>query len=186
MRLRTQHVARTKHEDRPAMAKRKPRSTAAPRAVALDHGPAIRLARGDVEVGDGPDPDMPSRTVRRARVVVHYAAMTLSAPQREAADRLCVQAERSAGATWKPDGVVVALHQAQRGHPSEVQVVATTDLRRARAVLGEVAWALVWRLVVENVPLVQDAEGGHARAVLTGRVLAGLDRLAEHWRISRS
>jgi hypothetical protein len=163
-----------------AMARRTKRSTA-PRAVALDHGPGIRLARGDVVVLDRADPDTPNRTVRGARVAVHYAAMSLTETQREAADRLCVQAERAGGAAWRPEGIVVALHPSQRGHPAEWQVAATTDLRHAQAALGAVAWGLVWRLVVQNVPLVHDAPSGHARAVLTGRVLAGLDRLVEHW-----
>ena len=160
---------------------RKPRKQ--PRAVALDHGPAVRLARGDVVVADRPDPDMPNRTLRAARAVVHYASMRLTAPQREAAGRLCVQAERAGGAAWRPDGIVVALHPSQRGHPAEWQVAAITDLRRAHALLGPAAWAVVWRAVVANVPVAQDAATGHQRALLTGRLLAGLDRLAEHWRM---
>ncbi len=164
-----------------AMAKhRKPRPVA---AVALDHGPAIRLARGDVLVADRPDPDMPTRTIRRASVRVHYEHMDLTEPQREACDRLVVQAERAGGAAWKPDGVIVTLHPSQRGHPAEWQLAALTDVRQARAALGEAAWAVVWALVVENRPISADAASGHARAVLTGRLLAGLDRLAEHWKM---
>lgn len=166
-----------------AMTKaRKPRR-AVPLEVRMDHGPAIRLARGDFVVGDRPDPDAPQRTIRRASVRVHYEHMGLSEPQREAADRLCVQAERAGGAAWRPDGIVVALHPSQRGHPAEWQVAAVADMRQARAALGEAAWAVVWACVVENRPMSTDAASGHARAILTGRLLAALDRLAEHWRM---
>ena len=167
-----------------AMAKhRKPRRTGPP-AIALDHGTAIRLARGDLLVADRPDPDAPQRTIRRASVRVHYEHMGLTDPQREAADRLCVQAERAGGAAWRPDGIVVALHPSQRGHPAEWQVAAVSDLRQARAALGEAAWAVLWACVVENRPISADAASGHARAVLAGRLLAGLDRLAEHWKMT--
>lgn len=166
-------------------------------AVVLDVGPLTKfqMDSGRYEDTAHGDPDRPMfqddgrggrvqvgfherKGLRRA---VHYASMSLTATQREACDRLCVKAERAGGAAWRPDGPVVALHPSQRGHPAEWQVAAASDLRRARAALGTAAWGVLWRLVVENVPMIQDAPTGHARALLTGRVLAGLDRLVEHW-----
>lgn len=166
-----------------AMARtRKPRR-AVPLEVRADHGTAIRLARGDLDVSDRPDPENPNRTVRRASVRVHYTHMGLTDPQMEAANRLCVQVERAGGGMWKPDGVVVSLHPSQRGHPAEWQLAATRDVENARVALGKTAWAVVWACVVENRPMSAEAVSGHARAVLTGRLLAALDRLAEHWRM---
>ena len=167
-----------------ATARRRRHAERPPLAIVLDYGPDVRLARGDVAVADAADPDAPNRTVRRARVVVHYEAMSLTEHQREAADRLCVQAERAGGAAWRPDAVVTALHPSQRGHPAEWQLVAIRDVQDAREALGEIAWRLLWDAVVLNTRLADMTGGSHGRAVLTGRLLAALDRLAEHWRLT--
>ena len=152
-------------------------------ALQADLGPSQRLKNGTAEIAYRADPDAPQRAdIKAARAVVPWHAMKLTDPQREAACRLEVQAEVAAGAGWKPDGVFAALPLWQRGHPTERQVRALTDMRDARAILGPAAWGLAWAVVVNGVSLVDKAgASGQARAVLTGRLLAALDRLAEHW-----
>lgn len=159
-----------------------PKPAKKPRASALDIGTSIRRLRGDVEVVDRADPDAPNRTVRGARVRVHYLSMSLTDPQREAADRLAVQAEAADGAEWRPDGERVKRPLYQLGHPTERQVAAAGDLRRAREAVGNAAWGLLKSVVVDNVPLDKlAADGTENRHILRGRVLAGLDRLVEVW-----
>lgn len=167
------------------MTRRKKAHHAMQLATAADLGPRHLHRRGELEVVHGPDPDQPNRTVRRARRVVHYLAMDLTDPQREAADRLCVQAERASGAGWRPGGMHLARPLWQRGHPTEAQIAALADLRRAREALGAVAWLLVETVIIRNVAVDRLAERrGESRHVLRGRLLAALDRLVELWRLA--
>lgn len=128
-----------------AMTARRPKRRPPP-AVALDHGPAIRIARGDVVPVDGPDPDNPNRTVRRAELVVGYhvlwANKLITDDQHEAADRLLVALEAVQGASdgAGTDPAVKVAHWLQ-GHPATRQVQAAADLRRASEALGAVHYA---------------------------------------------
>lgn len=162
------------------MARRKPRR--APPAVALDHGPAIRLARGETAVRDAPDPDAPNRTVRRAAVRVLYHGLwadgLLTDDQHEAADRLLVALEAAQGARdgGLPPGIRVAPHQ--QGSPSARQVQATADLRLAREALGLVAWEDLVRFVGANLWPMTWAPGA------LGELRSSLDVLCLAWRIT--
>jgi hypothetical protein len=141
------------------MAKRKPRSTAAPRAVALDHGPADRhgrLMRSDVEVLNRPDPDHPKGVgVHGARVRCLYHVLWLAGllthDQHEAADRFLVALEAAQGACESRAGQSgVRLAPWQQGHPAARQVQAAADLRAAKAALGPIGWAQMLHAVGAN------------------------------------
>lgn len=120
---------------------RKPRRSSRPAAVALDHGPAIRHARGEVVVIERADPDSPNRTVRGARVAVGYHVLwaqgLITDDMHEAADRLTMALEWAQGAKeGGADFSGVRLAPWQKGHPSARQIQAAADLADARGSLG--------------------------------------------------
>ena len=173
-----------------AMAKRRTPRTA-PRAVALDHGPALRIARGDVAIADRPDPDAPNRTVHGARVIYHavWAAGRLGDDHHEAADRFLVALEAAQGASEARAGHSgVRLAPWQQGHPSARQIQAAADLRVAKAALGPVGWTELLQAIGANAwPAAwgDEPEDWHAAPQHVLEPLrVSLEVLVEVWRIN--
>lgn len=165
----------------------------APRAAAvvLDHGPGIRIRRGDVVVADRADPDSPNRTVRGARVIYHamWAADRLGDHHHEAADRLLVALEAAQGAKDRgADFSGVRLAPWQQGHPSARAVQAAADLRTASEALGPAAFRDLVAAVGANVwPASWGAEPEcwHAAPQETLRPMkCSLEILVQVWRIT--
>jgi len=106
------------------------------KAIALDYGPAQRLANGTAWLAYRADPDHPSRPSVRAgeaRVIYHelWAAGYLTHEQHEAADRYLTRLEVASGAKVDTRG-----HGAASYGPTAAQVAALADLRVADAVIG--------------------------------------------------
>lgn len=181
--------------------KRKHRSSSRPaQAIALDHGPAIRLARGEVMVPEKPraDPDNPNRSIMGAEVVCGYDRLwafgLLTDDQREAADRLeralaAIQGGKEGGADFSG----VRLAPWQKGHPAARQIQAAADLATARAWLGlggyentvSVVGANVWPWEWGSIPL--DRKGVPDWSALPGSSISHLRTclkiLVSVWRI---
>ena len=106
------------------------------KAIALDYGPAQRLANGTAWLAYRADPEHPGRPsvrVGEARVIYHelWAAGYLSHEQHEAADRYLTRLEVASGAKVDTRG-----HGAASYGPTAAQVAALADLRIADAVIG--------------------------------------------------
>jgi hypothetical protein len=107
------------------------------KAVAVDLGPAQRLANGTAWVAYRADPENPSRPSVRAagaKVIYHqlWLAGHLSDEQHEAADRYLTRLEVASGAN-------VNLRGSSSGagfSPTAAQVAALADLRIADAAIG--------------------------------------------------
>lgn len=175
-------------------------------AAGPDHGPAVRLANGTVEIVQGADPDAPARTVRRAVRVSHYVTAwrrgELSKPEFIAAERygeLCEFAaggRDSRGLDGAPGG-----SPAWSRTPPHTAVQAESTLRAAHAKVGHDGTALLRAYVRDNLSVEAIAfnrargEGGDAEAVqrryregqkvIGGRIRAALTLLAEHWKVGR-
>ena len=150
-----------------------------------DLGPSIRRTRaaGAVEapvvVAYRPDPDKPQGApVMGARKVILYdwlhAHGMLTDGQREAADRYLVRLEQASGAV-ECRGERVVRGGGGQGTPTERQVSALADLRRADAVLG-VDRDLVRLVVGWNMEPEDGLDDGRFAAAL-GR-LANLGHMA--------
>jgi hypothetical protein len=152
-----------------------------------DYGPVIRLNRGDVLRTEGPCPDDPRATVRRGRAICQYdrlhARGGLTDAEREAADLYAVLLEQESGARDRP--VVKAGGRTPpwlQGHPGEMQVIASTKLRKAHDAIGHHARALLRRFVGDNQPVVViAAQMKMDERQCMGRVRGALTRLAELW-----
>jgi len=106
------------------------------KAIALDYGPAQRLANGTAWLAYRADPEHPGRpSVRagKAKVVYHvlWIAGYLTDEQHEAADRYLTRLEVASGAKVDTRG-----HGAASYGPTAAQVAAQADLRIADAVIG--------------------------------------------------
>jgi hypothetical protein len=106
------------------------------KAVAVDLGPAQRLANGTAWVAYRADPENPGRpSVRagKAKVIYHvlWLAGHLTDEQHEAADRYLTRLEVASGAKVDTRG-----HGAASYGPTAAQVAALADLRIADAVIG--------------------------------------------------
>jgi hypothetical protein len=148
----------------------------APNDPVADLGPAIRLARGDVEVVDRPDPERPQGvSIRGARRRVAYHVLwiqgALTDEQHEAADRYLVRLEQAAGATEGSPQRITGAGGGGYDGPTERQVVALADLRAADAVLGADRQLVVLTVALNLMPAAEDVP-------TLGRALG---RLAEYW-----
>jgi hypothetical protein len=106
------------------------------KAVAVDLGPAQRLANGTAWVAYRADPENPGRPSVRAagaKVIYHqlWTAGHLTDEQHEAADRYLTRLEVASGAKVDTRG-----HGAASYGPTAAQVAALADLRIADAVIG--------------------------------------------------
>lgn len=168
-------------------------------AVALDHGPALRLARGDTELVDGADPDAPARTVRRAEVRCLYHVVwgleLITDDQHEAADRLLVACEAESGAKDRgPLGLHVRRAPWDVGVPDARRRQAASDLMAAKAALGPGCFEATLSAVCSEWPLEwggacpEDHEGRPRWELLSKTQLAhlraSLDILVQVWLIS--
>ena len=160
------------------------------REPAVDLGPAIRLARGEVVAEFRADPDNPQRgTVKGGRAAQggHDYLLrrgSLDAEQHRAAEFYCAAwhtVSRSGCSLPSAESVArVAPHQ--QGHPSAQMVDAAGMLRLAKQALGPGALFLVQRVVVEGSTLgTIGGAAGEGDQVTLGRLRAALDRLCEVW-----
>lgn len=154
-------------------------------ASVYDHGPAIRLKRGDVEVLDAGDPGAPNRTIRRAQHNPPYRSLwrkgRINDAEREACDRYAITCEAELGAKSQ-DGIAVATAPWQRGHPALSQVQAAAYLRNAHAAVGISGTVLLRLFVRDSLSVAEIARRRDEREEATlGRVLGAIRRLAEHW-----
>lgn len=165
-----------------AVAKRRRGRPETPVEAYADLGPSIRRTKAagavtaPVVVVDRPDPEKPQGTpVRGARAVIIYDWLhthgMLTDEQREAADRYLVRLEQASGAV-ECRGDRVVRGGGGQGTPTERQVSALADLRRADAVLG-VDRDLVRLVVGKNLEPEDGLDGG--------RFAAALGRLADMW-----
>lgn len=162
-------------------ARRKPK-----RAVPLmiDAGPAIRLARGDVQVVTMPDPERPNATVKIAKARSNWRAMDLTGPQWDAAAQMEDTAEIAGGACWRPDGPRVSRPAYEQGHPSEHQVIAAAAMRAGKEACGQDGWFLLEQVVLGNIPMVTISEAsGESYRKCRDRLTTALDKLARAWRV---
>jgi hypothetical protein len=171
-----------------------PRRTAARSTEpASDYGPT-RWANGrlvpqrqDVEITDRPDVADPHRTVRGAQRVPGYHRLwregSITDEQREAADRYRDLAERASGACWRPDRPPV--RQPGQGYgPSEMQIDAEHELRRARDAIGRHGRRVADMIAIAGLTLEDIGSSlSQSRHVARGAVLAVLERLVEHWQL---
>jgi hypothetical protein len=157
------------------MSAAKPARRRAPREAA-DFGPSVRLARGDVEVVERPDPERPQGLlIRGARRRVAYHVLwlegALTDEQHEAADRYLVRLEQAAGATEGSPQRITGVGGGGYDGPTERQVAALADLRAADAVLGADRQIVVLTVALNLMPAAEDVP-------TLGRALG---RLAEYW-----
>jgi hypothetical protein len=157
------------------MSAAKPARRRAPREAA-DFGPSVRLARGDVEVVERPDPERPQGLlIRGARRRVAYHVLwlegALTDEQHEAADRYLVRLEQAAGATEGSPQRITGVGGVGYDGPTERQVAALADLRAADAVLGADRQIVVLTVALNLMPAAEDVP-------TLGRALG---RLAEYW-----
>lgn len=158
-----------------------------PREVS-DVGPLIQRQRGDLKVDFAADPANPNATIRRAMRNPRYNQMHLKREindeEREACDAYAILIETRGGARWVNGEHVggSSTNPAYRGHPTMTQVQASARIGRAHTAVGNDAAALLELFVVQNLPLVELAKRRKERDEVTkGRLLAAINRLAEHW-----
>jgi hypothetical protein len=162
-----------------------------------DYGPGIRLvpirARGqrealrqaDVVVEDGPDPERPNRTTRRAKRLDPLIALrdmgAVTKRQVEAAELLRSQLEASPAAM--PSASQCEIHTAPfgRGGPSDWQLKNCTWARKAIAAMAAVDQPVVLWVVVGGT-IRGFARWRRCRHTTASRMLSsGLDALADHY-----
>lgn len=139
-----------------------------------DYGPRSRLDNGTAVLGYRADPDRPhAPAIRAARVYVAYEALhsngLLSDAEREAADRICVAAERVSGAKDGDSGGLRGRAFWECGGISPQAVQAAADLRAVGDVLDAATADAVVRLVCNGSGL------------FYARAKAGLAAMAKHW-----
>jgi hypothetical protein len=172
--------------DQPFRRRKAGKVTLAP--VVLDHGPAAQHRAGRLELVDAADPDAPSRTIRRARVVCIYDLAWrgghITDAEREACDRYAVLCEREAGGRDRVDGPTTRADPWARA-PAYTAIQAAASLRAVHAVVGPDGAALLRLYIRDNVPIPEIARRrGEERHLCTGRVRAAIRRLAEHWEMA--
>jgi hypothetical protein len=143
------------------------------KAVAVDLGPAQRLANGTAWVAYRADPENPGRPSVRAagaKVIYHqlWLAGHLTDEQHEAADRYLHRLEVAGGAKADARGGGGAGYG-----PTAAQVAALADLRIADAVIGPLPLVKAVCTVIGWNIWPPDLEVGAFRAAL--------GRLAEAW-----
>jgi hypothetical protein len=164
-----------------------------------DYGPGIRLEPirahdgallrdADVTVGDGPDPEMPKRTIRRARRTDHILALlregTIDRRQADAGELLrnaMERTQRSLAATSRSEVHVAPWN---RTAISEQQLKAQRHVHSALAALDELATpAVLW--VLNGRTIRGYAEFWHMRHTTAAELLRrGLGALADHYKLA--
>jgi hypothetical protein len=166
-----------------------------------DYGPGIRLqpARAhdgtmlrdaDVTVGDAPDPDMPKRTIRRARRTDHLLVLlregTIDQRQADAGEMLrnaMERSQRSMPVTPRSEGHVAPW---DRTAISEQQLKAGCHVRRALAALGGVARSAVLCIVRDGGTIRDYAAFAHVGHTTAAELLRrGLGALADYYKLAR-
>lgn len=160
----------------------RPRKPAEP---ANNFGPIAQRINGRVEVVNAADPDNPSRTIRRGRVVCHYDTAWrkghISDAEREAADRYAQTQERLEGARERHEGPS-AQSRAWERTPALTAMQASASITAAHQAIGNDGAALLIMYVKHNWTSESIAARRHEDRKLTmGRIRAALCRLAEHW-----
>lgn len=139
-----------------------------------DYGPRARLDNGTAVLTYRADPDKPNApAIRAAKALVAYEALhsngLLTDPEREAADRICVAAERCSGAKDGDNGGLRGRAFWECGGVSPQAVDAAADLRAVGRVLDAPTADAVIRLVC------------HGQGLFYARAKAGLAAMAAHW-----
>ncbi len=153
---------------KPARARGRPE-----KAVAVDLGPAQRLANGTAWVAYRADPENPGRPsvkAASAKVIYHqlWLAGHITDGHHEAADRYLTRLEVADGAQVDTRGNGAASYG-----PTAAQVAALADLRVADAAIGPDALVKAVRTVIGWNIWPPDLDVGDFRAAL--------GRLAEAW-----
>lgn len=141
---------------------------------AADYGPRARLDNGTAVLTYRADPDKPNApAIRAARAYVAYEALhsngLLSDPEREAADRILIAAERVTGARDGATGGVNGKAFWESGGITAQAVAAAADLRAVGQVLDAATADAVIRLVC------------HGQGLMIARARVGLAAMAKHW-----
>ena len=143
---------------------------------ASDYGPAMRVRNGTAVVSYRADPDKPhAPAIRAAKALVAYEALhsngLLSDPEREAADRIAIAAERVTGAKDMTGGGLRGRAFWECGGVSAQAVQAASDLRAVQDNLDGATSDAVIRLVC------------YGQGLFIARARAGLARMAVVWEI---
>lgn len=143
-------------------------------APASDYGPAARIANGTAVVSYRADPDKPNATaIRAAKALIAYEALhsngLLSDPEREAADRIAIAAERVTGAKDMTGGGLRGRAFWECGGVSAQAVAAAADLRAVQDNLDGATSDAVIRLVCCG------------QGLFIARARAGLAAMAKYW-----
>jgi hypothetical protein len=146
-------------------------------APASDYGPAARLRNGTAVLTYRADPDKPhAPAIRAAKALVAYEALhsngLLSDPEREAADRIAIAAERVTGAKDTSGGGLRGRAFWESGGITAEAVQAAADLRAVQDNLDLATSDAVIRLVC------------YGQGLFIARARAGLAAMARHWEMS--
>jgi hypothetical protein len=141
-----------------------------------DYGPRARFDNGTAVLTYRADPDKPhAPAIRAAKALIAYEALwsqgLLTDMEREAADRICVAAERVSGAKDGDNGGLRGRAFWESGGISPQAVAAAADLRAVGDVLDVATADAVIRLVC------------HGQGLFYQRAKAGLAAMAAHWRM---
>jgi hypothetical protein len=160
------------------------RRTRTAAAQPLNMGTAVRRDREEVVDEWAPDPDAPTRTIRRARAVwlpdALHAKRTISKHLHDAATRLMDSFELGiCGA--KDRNMVFVSRSGGPGGMAEAQLAAAGDYRKAMAAAGDLGPVLVWCVLGHGSLRGYAAGLGRSRDGAQRDLLEALDRLAKHW-----
>lgn len=164
--------------------------------MTYDPGPSVRRARGVVIVDAHPDPARPLLDGQGIQVGYHlvtgarvrsgaeylFKRRTITAAQFDTAERYVATVERMHGARDGRTEGTGRVPPHQQGHPSEDQVNAATDLRRAVDGVGKGGMGLIGAIVLDGntldgMAILLSEDVRH----VVGRLRAALDRLGEVW-----
>lgn len=162
-----------------------------------DYGPGLRLRpmrgrrRGerlrdaDVEIEDGPDPDRPNNTVRRARrsdpLVALLRAQTITAREFDAAELLRDELQAAQASIPCTGQASIHVQPFRRTGVSDRQVNAAGAARRAMAAVAVVNRAVVLWIVLGGTVEGFALYARTRRAPCGERLKTGLGELADHY-----
>ncbi|MEJ0019740.1 MAG: hypothetical protein WDN25_24940 [Acetobacteraceae bacterium] len=162
-----------------------------------DYGPGLRLRpmrgrrRGerlreaDVEIEDGPDPDRPNNTVRRARrsdpLVALLRAQTITAREFDAAELLRDELQAAQATIPCTGQSSIHVQPFRRTGVSDRQVNAAGAARRAMAAVAVVNRAVVLWIVLGGTVEGFALYARTRRAPCGERLKTGLGELADHY-----
>lgn len=185
------------HGPHPLLRRVQPLSAAAIRKPRYDAGPEARIAHGNIELGQQrPDPDRPMLDQDGIQIGYHLTAGArvrsgydylhrtgaITTEQRDIAERYVLTVERFHGARDGATPGAGRLAAWQTAGPSEAQVNAASDLRRAVNGVGNGAVQLIGAVMLDGLSLTQVARiYGEDQKSVAGRLRAALDRLMEVW-----